>query len=156
MIKQRKLLSFALAAGIAFTASAANAESDYNNPESYAQDKLVNAQAQLDRLTAQKKALNKLILAVKRDLKAAKIRAKAERVQQMANTNKEDAAVLIEQAGIAVDLPDLMQAKDVQAGLAKGNDKENIDAMFKDKNSQASEAVFYPAGSTASPAEYLK
>ena len=116
-----------------------------DDPQSYALDKLANAQAQLDRLKTQKTALEKLTQAVKEDLKAAKIRAKAERLQISADTKRQDAAVMVEQTGVAVDLPNLMATKGVQAGIMEYNsDKEDIDLMFKDKAKQ--KAVFFPGG----------
>ncbi len=116
-----------------------------DDPQSYALDKLANAQAQLDRLKTQKIALDKLTKAVKEDLKAAKIRAKAERLQISADTKRQDAAVLVEQTGVAVDLPNLMATKGVQAGVMEyDSDKEDIDLMFKDKAKQ--KAVFFPGG----------
>jgi|GEM_PF-3034501 len=138
---------------------AARAQDEYNDPQMYAQDKLVNAEAQYERLKNQEKALQKLMGAVKKDLKAAKIRAKAERIQISANTARQDASVNVEQAGIAVDLPDLMSTKGVQAVAAgSAKEKENIDMMFRDRNKQESASVFFPAGSgskTIAP-EYIK
>ncbi len=140
------------------------AQDEYNDPQIYAQDKLVNAEAQYQRLKNQEKALQKLMGAVKQDLKAAKIRAKAERIQVSANTARQDASVNVEQAGIAVDLPDLMPTKGVQAVAAgsrtvdANREKENIDLMFRDRNKQESASVFFPAGSgsrTIAP-EYIK
>jgi hypothetical protein len=120
-----------------------------NERQSYALDKLVNAQAQLERLEAQKAALDKLIRAVKEDLKAAKIRARAEAIQLQADAKRKDAAVLVEQSGVAVDLPDLMNSKEVNADIAQAKveevDKENLDLIFNDK--QATESVFFPASS---------
>jgi len=124
----------------------ANNDYDYQEPQTYAQDKLVNAQAQLERLKAQKRAINKLMRAIKKDLKAARIRSKAEKIQLSANNAKQDATIMVEQAGVAVDLPDLMAAKGVEAGLLENTDKKkDIDLMFKDKEAQ--ESVFFPAGS---------
>ncbi len=138
----KKTLSIALA--LLFSVSSTNLVKA-DDPQSYALDKLANAQAQLDRLESQKVALNKLMKAVKQDLKAAKIRAKAERLQISADTQRQDAAVLVEQTGVAVDLPNLMAAKDVQAGVKEYNsDQEDIDLMFKDKAKQ--KAVFFPGG----------
>lgn len=136
------------------------AQDEYNDPQMYAQDKLVNAQAQYQRLKNQKEALEKLMGAVKKDLKAAKLRAKAETVQKIADTARQDASVNVEQAGIAVDLPDLMSTKGVQAVAAgsANKEKENIDLMFRDRNKQESANVFFPAGSgsrTINP-EYIK
>lgn len=138
------------------------AADDYNDPQIYAQDKLVNAQAQYQRLKNQKDALEKLMGAVKKDLKAAKLRAKAETVQKVADTARQDASVGVEQAGIAVDLPDLMSTKGVQAVAAGSTtidpNRENIDLMFRDRNKQESASVFFPAGSsskTIAP-EYIK
>ena len=137
------------------------AQDEYNDPQMYAQDKLVNAEAQYQRLKNQEKALQKLMGAVKQDLKAAKLRAKAETVQKIADTARQDASVNVEQAGIAVDLPDLMSTKGVQAvaaGSAMSREKENIDLMFRDRNKQESANVFFPAGSgsrTIAP-EYIK
>ena len=112
--------------------------------QSYALDKLVNAQAQLNKLEAQRQALEKLIRAVKKDLAAAKIRTKAEKIQIQADTARQDAAVLVEQAGVAVDLPNLMTAKDVQAGVLEDKTKEEIDKMFKDNKKTNQESVFFP------------
>ncbi len=137
------------------------AQDEYNDPQMYAQDKLVNAEAQYQRLKNQKAALEKLMGAVKKDLKAAKLRAKAETVQKVADTARQDASVNVEQAGIAVDLPDLMSTKGVQAvaaGSAMSREKENIDLMFRDRNKQEAANVFFPAGSgsrTIAP-EYIK
>ncbi len=134
------------------------AQDEYSDPQMYAQDKLVNAQAQYQRLQNQEKALEKLMAAVKTDLKAAKLRAKAETVQKIADTARQDASMNVEQAGIAVDLPDLMSTKGVQAVAAGAKEKENIDLMFRDRNKQESASVFFPAGSgsrTITP-EYIK
>ena len=138
----KKLLLFVLA--LLFSISSVNLAMA-EDPQSYALDKLANAQAQLERLKAQKIALNKLTRAVKQDLKAAKIRAKAERLQISADTERQDAALLVEQTGVAVDLPNLMATKGVTAGVMEYNaDQEDIDLMFKDKTKQ--KAVFFPGG----------
>jgi len=141
-----KLLSLGLAllfsANVSLNVSAAEGEH-----QSYALDKLANAQAQLDRLKSQKRALKQLIGAVKKDLKAAKIRAKAERIQIQANTKRQDAAVMVEQSGVAVDLPDLMNTRNVDAGLVEYSaNKDDVDKMFKDKKSKT-KAVYFPGGS---------
>lgn len=114
--------------------------------QGYALDKLANAQAQLDRLEAQKDALEELIKAVKKDLRAAKIRAKAERIQLQADTKRQDAAVMVEQSGVAVDLPNLMNTKNAQGQVVEYNaQKDEVDLMFKDKN-QEQKTVFFPGG----------
>ena len=123
------------------------ANDDYEDPNLYAQDKLANAEAQLEKLEQQKDAIDELIKAVKKDLRAAKVRAKAERIQQKADNQKENAAVLIEQAGVAIDLPNLMAAKGVRAGILENQEREaeeNVDLMFKDQTRQ--ESVFFPSG----------
>ena len=115
--------------------------------QGYALDKLANAQAQLDRLEAQKKALTELIRAVKKDLKAAKIRAKAERIQLEADTKRQDAAVMVEQSGVAVDLPNLMNTKKTEGTIVEFDAaKDDIDLMFKDKNTTDEKTVFFPGG----------
>ncbi|MDD9898728.1 MAG: hypothetical protein OXU45_06995 [Candidatus Melainabacteria bacterium] len=120
--------------------------------QGYALDKLANAQAQLDRLLAQKDALNKLIKAVKKDLRAAKIRAKAEEIQLKADTERQDAAVMVEQTGVAVDLPNLMATKGVKAGLVEYDKDNEVEMMFEDNAKE--KAVFFPggdAGKTVNP-----
>jgi uncharacterized protein (UPF0335 family) len=144
-------LSFGLALIISMgTYGLAQAE----DPQTYAMDKLANAQAQLDRLEGQKGALNDLIKAVKKDLKAAKIRAKAERIQIEADTARQDAAVFVEQSGVAIDLPNLMNTRNVEAGIVEYKpDEKDIDLMFKDRE-KPSKAVFFPgnsAGKKVSP-----
>lgn len=111
------IVALSLLGGLIATSNPALAR--YSDPDTYAQDKLANAEAQLTRLKAQKKAIEKLIKAVKSDLKAAKIRVKAEKMQSKADANRMDASTQIEQTGVAVDLPDLMQhtETDVNAGL---------------------------------------
>lgn len=113
--------------------------------QGYALDKLANAQAQLDRLEAQKEALNQLIKAVKKDLRAAKIRAKAEEIQLKADTDRQDAAVMVEQTGVAVDLPNLMATKGVKAGLVEYDEDNDVEMMFEDQAKE--KAVFFPGGS---------
>lgn len=132
---------------LTFVSAVKAAEAD-DSHQSYALDKLANAQAQLERLKGQEKALNQLIQAVKKDLRAAKVRARAERIQLQANTARQDAAVMVEQTGVAVDLPNLMTAKGVQAGILEydKNQNENIDAMFKDR-STTEKSVYFPNGS---------
>jgi hypothetical protein len=117
------------------------------DPQSYAMDKLANAQAQLDKLESQKKALNDLTRAVKKDLKAAKIRAKAERLQIEADTARQDASTIVEQSGVAVDLPNLMNTTAVEAGIIEYKpDEKDIDLMFKDSE-KPSKTVFFPGNS---------
>lgn len=121
--------------------------------QTYALDKLANAQAQLDRLKSQEKALKELIKAVKKDLKAAKIRAKAERIQIEANTKRQDAAVLVEQSGVAVDLPNLMNTRKVDAGLIEYSaDKDDIDMMFEDEKAKT-KSVYFPGSSDGKKVE---
>ncbi|MBT6842219.1 MAG: hypothetical protein HOA17_00290 [Candidatus Melainabacteria bacterium] len=114
--------------------------------QGYALDKLANAQAQLDRLKAQKDAISQLIKAVRKDLHAAKIRAKAEEIQLKADTDRQDATIAVEQTGVAVDLPNLMATKGVKAGLLEYDQNENINLMFEDKTNE--KAVFFPGGDT--------
>lgn len=121
--------------------------------QTYALDKLANAQAQLDRLKSQEQALKQLIQAVKKDLRAARIRAKAERIQIEANTKRQDAAVLVEQSGVAVDLPNLMNTRDVNGGLIEYSaDKDEVDQMFKDTKSKT-KSVYFPGGSQGKKVE---
>lgn len=137
-------LSIALAIILSGSLSVSAAD---NNHQSYALDKLANAQAQLDRLKSQETAIKDLIKAVKKDLKAAKIRAKAERVQLEADTLRQDAIVSVEQSGVAVDLPNLMTAKGVQAGLKEYEaEKDEVEMMFKDNNA-STKSVYFPGGS---------
>ncbi len=155
-----------LVAGLIFVsiigAPLVHAQDEYDDPQLYAQDKLVNAQAQYQRLKNQEQALEKLMKAVKKDLRAAKLRAKAEGVQKLADSARQDAALGVEQAGIAVDLPDMMSTKGVQAvaaGTSSGpssREKENIDLMFRDRQKQES-AVFFPGARSKTIApEYIK
>ncbi len=121
-----------------------------NEHQSYAIDKLANAQAQLERLEAQKKAITQLMKAVKKDLRAAKIRAKAERLQIEANTVRQDAVVMVEQTGVAVDLPNLMTAKGVDAGLIEYDEtQDDIDRVIKNSNPERS--VYFPSGRKIEP-----
>lgn len=139
-------LGLTLLTSIALT-NAAMADGSSSDPQSYALDKLSNAQAQLDKLEAQKKAINTLIKAVKKDLKASQMRAKAERIQIEADAERQDAAMLVQQNGVAVDLPNLMTAKGVQAGVVEYQpDANEIEMMFRDKNNPAGKAVFFPGG----------
>lgn len=145
MMKNLSLsLSLALAFGLAAPAMA-----EYESPKTYAQDKLLNAEAQLNRLEEQKNALVKMIKAVKKDLKAAKLRAKAERIQSKADVIRNDATTFVEQSGIAIDLPDLMYSSGVSAELADSTtpNPESTDLMFKDPNQQSKSAAFYPDSS---------
>ena len=121
--------------------------------QSYALDKLANAQAQLDRLKTQEKALKELIGAVKKDLRAARIRAKAERIQIEANTKRQDAAILVEQSGVAVDLPNLMNTRSVDAGLIEYSaDKDDVEMMFEDEKTKT-KSVYFPGGSKGKKVE---
>lgn len=121
-----------------------------NQHQSYALDKLANAQAQYDRLQQQKKAINQLLKAVKKDLKAAQVRAKAERLQIDADTTRQDAVVMVEQTGVAVDLPNLMSAKGVEAGIIEYD--ENTDEIDRELNKNTSEkSVYFPGGRTVQP-----
>lgn len=121
-----------------------------DDPQTYAMDKLANAQAQLDQLKAQKLALSKLTKAVKQDLRAAKIRAKAERIQISADTSRQDAAVMIEQSGVAVDLPNLMAARQVQGGILEyendTNSKSSKTTVGKAAKQKNESEVFFPGG----------
>lgn len=124
----------------------ASVQAEYEGPETYAQDKLVNAKAQLEKLKEQKKAIEELIRAVRKDLRAAQIRARAEKLQARADVQREDASGLVEQAGVAIDLPNLMTAKGVKAGIIDGAPKnEDLGLLFKDANN-SEESVFFPAG----------
>lgn len=134
----KKYLSFSLA----LLVSAGSFAPSFADPQVYAQDKLANAQAQLDKLVSQREALNKLIKAVRKDLRAAKIRSKAENIQVQADTDRQDAAVLVEQAGVAVELPNLMATKSVQSTMTSS--KDDIDLMFRDQKQP--KAVFFPGG----------
>ena len=138
-----------LLAGILVAATFVVPASAEEGRQTYAQDKLANAQAQLERLKMQKKAINELIVAVKKDLRAAKIRARAERLQIKADTQKQDAGVMISQTGLAVDLPNLLDKKGVAADLASQRDlqDESVDELFRRTEDQQ-EAVFFPGGSS--------
>lgn len=121
-----------------------------NEHQSYAIDKLANAQAQLDRLKNQRDAIDELMKAVRKDLKAAKIRAKAERLQIEANTVRQDAIVMVEQTGVAVDLPNLMTAKGVDAGILEYDEtQDDIDRVIKNSNPERS--VYFPSGRKVEP-----
>lgn len=135
-----------LALSFAVLAVATPARADYEDPKTYANDKLLNAEAQLERLKEQKSALEKMIKAVKKDLRAAKTRAKAERLQSQADVIREDAITYVEQSGVAIDLPDLMYSSGVKAELAGTNNitPEKSDLMFENKNKE--KAVFFPNG----------
>lgn len=124
----------------------APAQAEYTDPNTYAQDKLLNAEAQLAKLNEQKKALNKLIKAVKKDLKAAKTRAKAEKLQSKADGVRSDASTLVEQSGLAVDLPDFMISSGVNAELARNKplNPEQSDLMFRDGSQTETSSVFFP------------
>lgn len=123
------------------------AETGSGDPQSYAMDKLANAQAQLDKLQMQRQAIDNLMRAIRKDLRAAKIRAKAERLQVEADSQRQDAAMLVQQNGVAVDLPNLMAAKGVQAGVVEYQpDANEIEMMFKNKNSTDGKTVFFPGG----------
>ncbi len=127
--------------------SLADGTTTSTDPQSYALDKLQNAQAQLDKLQTQRRAVDNLIQAVKKDLRAAKMRAKAERIQLEADSQRQDAALIVQQNGVAVDLPNLMTAKGVQAGVVEYQpDTNEIEMMFKDKNSADGKTVFFPGG----------
>ncbi len=125
-----------------------SASADYEDPATYAQDKLLNAEAQLTKLEEQKKAIEKLIKAVKKDLKAAKTRSKAEKLQTKADGLRSDAATLIEQSGVSIELPDFMISQGVDARLAEdiGTSPDKTDLMFKGRNSERS-AAFFPGKS---------
>lgn len=130
--------------------SAASMSVSADQHQSYALDKLANAQAQLERLEHQKKAINSLIKAVKKDLRAARIRAKAERLQLEADTVRQDAIVMVEQTGVAVDLPNLMTAKGVDAGLVEyDQNKEDIERELG--QSQSERSVYFPSGRKVEP-----
>jgi len=149
MNKVLKIAFIALASGSFLLPALAN------DHQSYALDKLANAEAQLDKLVIQKKALNDYIKAVRKDLKAARIRARAERIQLEADTDRQDAAALVEQSGVAVDLPNMMTAKGVQAGLLDNNEykAEHVESMFKDRNKEATKSVYFPGGSKGKKVE---
>ena len=119
-------------------------KAQYNDPNSYASDKLLNAEAQLATLQEQEKAIKKLIKAVKQDLKAAKTRAKAERIQGKADALRGDASTQVAQTGLAIELPDFMTSEGVRAKLAKT--PEDTDLNFGDKS--ATKSVFFPKGNS--------
>jgi hypothetical protein len=141
----KKISCFTLAFLSAITIFAAQA----NEHQSYALDKLANAQAQLDRLQNQKKAINELMKAVRKDLQAAKLRAKAERLQMDADTVRQDAVVMVEQNGVAVDLPNLMTAKDVDAGIVEYD--KNADDMNRIMKNTSERSVYFPSGRKVEP-----
>lgn len=143
-MKKISCLSLAFLSAISIYAAQADQH------QSYALDKLANAQAQLDRLKNQKQAVNELIRAVKKDLRAAKIRAKAERLQMEADTVRQDAVVMVEQTGVAVDLPNLMTAKGVDAGIIEYDENmDDIDREIRQKN--PSRSVYFPSGRKIEP-----
>lgn len=155
-------MRFTLIATLVFFGITA-AKADTSERQGYALDRLVNAQAQLEKLESQEKALKQLIRAVKKDLKAAKIRTKAEKVQLKADTQRQDAAIMVQETGVAVDLPDLINTKDVEAGLIKHEvanktlSQEEIDILFKDDKPKDETAVFFPAKSESSDLpDYIK
>jgi len=146
MLSMKKISCLALALISAATMSVAKADEH----QSYALDKLANAQAQLERLQNQQEAIKELIKAVKKDLRAAKIRAKAERLQMEADTVRQDAVVMVEQTGVAVDLPNLMTAKGVDAGIIEYDENmDDINREIKTKNSERS--VYFPSGRKVEP-----
>ena len=134
---------------LAFLSAASIYSAQANQHQSYALDKLANAQAQLERLQGQKKAVNELIRAVKKDLRAAKIRAKAERLKMEADTVRQDAIVMVEQTGVAVDLPNLMTAKGVDAGIIEYN--ENTDDINRTMKNNSERSVYFPSGRKVEP-----
>lgn len=118
---------------------------EVKKPETYAADRLANAQAQLDALYEQKNALNSLIKAVKKELRAAKIRAKAEAIQNEADTELQDAEFLIEQSGVSVALPDVAAPRvnepmleDISAKVDGTND------IFPEESFDEVDSVFFP------------
>lgn len=156
IVHMKKLTSIALALLCTGNLMAAKAE----DRQGYALDKLANAQAQLDRLKSQERALKSLIKAVKRDLRAARIRAKAERIQLSADTQRQDAAVLVEQSGVAIDLPNLMNTRGVEANIAETSkeyqydeNKDDIDRMFKNNSEKA---VYFPGKNEGNKVEPSK
>lgn len=133
------LLLFCLSSTVIFAANN-NDSPDIQN--TYAMDKLANAEAQLNKLKSQRKAINELIQAVSKDLQAAKIRAKAEKLQAKADTERVNAAGLVEQTGLAIDLPNLMNesTRPIERSARKNDE---LDLMFKDKGSKSA-SVFFP------------
>jgi membrane carboxypeptidase/penicillin-binding protein len=142
-MKKISCLSLALISAVSIYS--ANADQH----QSYALDKLANAQAQLERLKGQRKAVDELIRAVKKDLRAAKIRAKAERLQLEADTVRQDAVVMVEQTGVAVDLPNLMNAKGVDAGIIEYD--ENSDDINRTMKKTSERSVYFPSGRKVEP-----
>jgi hypothetical protein len=148
----KKFLSLSLALLFSFNSCILSAQAGDNDHQTYALDKLANAQAQLDRLTMQEKAIRQLKSAVRKDLRAARIRAKAERIQLEANTQKQDAAVMVEQSGVAVDLPNLMNTRKVGGGLIEYSADEEVERMFND-NRPKTKSVYFPGGSKGKKVE---
>jgi hypothetical protein len=140
----KKLLSMALLFSLSYSILPSKAAD--NEHQTYALDKLANAQAQLDRLTMQEKAIRQLKGAVRKDLRAARIRAKAERIQLEANTQKQDAAVMVEQSGVAVDLPNLMNTRKVDGGIIEYSADDDVERMFNDTKPKT-KSVYFPGGS---------
>lgn len=141
----KKLTSSILVAAV-LSCCAFQAQADYNDPATYAQDKLLNAEAQLSKLKEQRKALDKLIKAVKADLKAAKTRAKAEKIQSKADGFRSDASTLVENSGLAVDLPDFMISQGVDAKLTdRSINPDSSELMFKED--RGSKSAFFPGRS---------
>ena len=67
-----------------------------------------------------------------------------------ADTTRQDAVVMVEQTGVAVDLPNLMTAKGVEAGIIEYD--ENTDEIDRELNKNASEkSVYFPGGRTVQP-----
>jgi len=119
-------------------------------PQDYAADKLANAEAQLTKLIEQRNALNTLIKAVKKDLKAAKIRAKAEEIQVKANAERQDAEFMIEQSGVAIDLPDLTAKKPVPAAPLLEDISATAPLSFPEDSFDKVDSVFFPSNSNNS------
>lgn len=118
-------------------------------PQDYASDKLANAEAQLDKLIEQRNAINSLIKAVKKDLKAAKIRNKAEEIQIKANVAKQDAEFMIEQSGMAIDLPDLTAKKTSSTPLLEDISAKVAPAPnFPENSFDKVDSVFFPSNNS--------
>ena len=126
--------------------SAASTTKEVKKPETYAADRLANAQAQLDALYEQKNALNSLIKAVKKELRAAKIRAKAESIQNEADLELQDAEFLIEQSGVSVALPDVAAPQPQEPMLEDISAKidDSSEELFPEESFDEVDSVFFP------------
>jgi seryl-tRNA synthetase len=131
-----------------FTSSMSLLAQEVKAPHDYAADKLANADAQLTKLIEQRNALNSLIKAVKKDLKAAKIRAKAEEIQTKANVAKQDAEFMLEQSGVAIDLPDLTAKTPIIPSTLLEDVSTKTPSSFNEDSFDKVDSVFFPSNNS--------